>query len=44
MKSPPFQYDDEEGRRMVEDFICNMTGSETPQSGDEVELASARKS
>ena len=43
MKSPPFQYDDEEGRRMVEDFICNMTGSETPQSGDEVELASARK-
>ena len=43
MKSPPFQYADEEARRMVEDFICNMTGSETPQSGDEVELASARK-
>ena len=44
MKSPPFQYADEEARRMVEDFICNMTGSETPQSSDEVELASARKS
>ena len=44
MKSPPFQYADEEARRMVEDFICNMTGSKSSQSSDEVELASARKS
>ena len=44
MKSPPFQYADEEARRMVEDFICNMTSSESQDKSDEVELASAKKS
>ncbi len=44
MKSPPFQYADEEGHRMVEDFICNMTSSKSQESSKEVELASAKKS
>jgi len=42
MKSPPFQYTDEEAHRMVEDFICNMAPGRVPQSDDEVELASVK--
>ena len=42
MKSPPFQYTDEEAHRMVEDFICNMAPGKVPQSDDEVELASVK--
>ena len=42
MKSPPFQYTDEEAHRMVEDFIRNMAPGMVPQSGDEVELASVK--
>ena len=42
MKSPPFQYTDEEAHRMVEDFIRNMAPGRVPQSDDEVELASVK--
>jgi len=44
MKSPPFQYADEEARRMVEDFICNMTSGGSQDKSDEIELASTKKS
>jgi len=42
MKSPPFQYPDEEARRMVEDFICAMNRGESPKSGGQIELATVK--
>ena len=42
MKSPPFQYPDDECRRMVEDFIANMAPGQTPAQGEEAELAPAK--
>ncbi len=42
MKSPPFQYPDDECRRMVEDFIVNMAPDHAPAQDEEVELAPAK--
>jgi myo-inositol-1-phosphate synthase len=39
MKSPPFQYPDDECRRMVEDFIVNMAPDHAPAQDQEAELA-----
>ncbi|HUU27460.1 MAG TPA: inositol-3-phosphate synthase [archaeon] len=42
MKSPPFQYPDEEARRMIEDFIVNMTQDDIPKNGGQIELATVK--
>ncbi len=42
MKSPPFQYPDDECHRMVEDFIAKMAPSHVPVRHKEAELAAAK--
>jgi len=42
MKSPPFQYADDEAHRMVEDFIAKMAPGESGVAGQEAELASVK--
>ncbi len=42
MKSPPFQYPDDECHRMVEDFIGNMAPGHAPARDKEAELAAAK--
>ncbi|MFC1544748.1 inositol-3-phosphate synthase [Gemmatimonadota bacterium] len=42
MKSPPFQYPDDECRRMVEDYIANMAPDQVPAQNKEVEFVPAK--
>jgi myo-inositol-1-phosphate synthase len=42
MKSPPFQYPDDECRRMVEDFIVNMAPGQVPAQSQESDYVPAK--